>query len=238
MKHKSKLVILAGASLIACSSHLYINSKQNRESVSTEIESNETISNEIRPYKDSLDKKMNEVLGKSDHDFVVQRPSSNLMNWLSDAILTNQTRTVRFDQPIICLLNTGGIRSTIGKGNVTLGDVYKIMPFDNTLVWVELPVSVIPQIETFLKQTGGEPIANCQLMNGKLKINGIKENTTHFWVLTSDYLLNGGDKMVFFQEKTNVKSTEKLLRDILIEEIKIQGTMIENSEKRINNNDQ
>jgi 2',3'-cyclic-nucleotide 2'-phosphodiesterase (5'-nucleotidase family) len=230
------LTIIIGASLSACSSYLMINSKKNQEPISNEIKGNETLSDEIKPYKDSLDKKMNEVLGKSETDFIVARPSSNLMNWFADAVFVNQTRNVRLAQPLICLFNTGGIRSSIGKGDVTLGDIYKIMPFENTLVWVELPVSVIPEIESFLTQSGGEPIANCKLINGKINVNGLNENSTHFWVITSDYLLNGGDKMEFFKKKTNLISTGKLLRDILIEEVKEQGTLIENSELRFQSN--
>jgi len=218
---------------MACSSHLAVNSTNNKQPISSEIRPDEKLSNEIKPYKDSLDKKMNEVIGKSETDFIVARPSSNLMNWVADAIFVNQTRNVRLSQPLICLLNTGGIRSSIGKGDVTLGDMYKIMPFENTLVWVELPISVIPEIETYLTKSGGEPIANCKLINGKLEINGIRQNVTHFWVLTSDYLMNGGDKMDFFNKKTNSNSTGKLLRDILIEELKNQGTMIENMELRV-----
>jgi 2',3'-cyclic-nucleotide 2'-phosphodiesterase (5'-nucleotidase family) len=224
---------IIGASLLACSSYLRIDSKKNKEQISKEINEDEKLTNEIKPYKDSLDKKMNEVLGKSETDFIVARPSSNLMNWVADAVFVNQTRNVRLAQPLICLLNTGGIRSSIGKGDVTLGDMYKIMPFENTLVWVELPISVIPEIEEYLKKSGGEPISNCKLINGKLEINGIRENTTHFWIITSDYLMNGGDKMDFFKKKTNVNSTGKLLRDILIEELKNQGTMVENLELRM-----
>ena len=228
-------IIIAGASLIACSSHLAIDSTRNKESISNEIKTDDKISSIIKPFKDSMDKKMNEVLGLSEHDFIVARPSSNLMNWFADAVFVNQTRNVRLAQPLICLLNTGGIRSSIGKGNVTLGDVYKIMPFENTLVWVELPISVIPEIETYLKQSGGEPIANCKLIKGKLEVNGMRDNSRHIWVLTSDFLMNGGDKMDFFKKKTNENSTGKLLRDILIEEVKNQGTLVEVSEIRIIN---
>jgi 2',3'-cyclic-nucleotide 2'-phosphodiesterase (5'-nucleotidase family) len=227
--------IIIGASLLACSSYLAIDSKKNKEPISNGIKADDKVLSEIKPYKDSLDKKMNEVLGKSETDFIVARPSSNLMNWVADAVFVNQTRNVRLAQPLICLFNTGGIRSSIGKGDVTLGDIYRLMPFENTLVWVELPVSVISEIETYLKQSGGEPIANCKLINGKLEINGMRENTTHFWVLTSDYLMNGGDKMDFFKKKTNLNSTGKLLRDILIEEMKNQGTMVEDGELRVKN---
>jgi hypothetical protein len=106
------------------------------------------------------------------------------------------------------------------------------MPFENTLVWVELPISVIPDIEAYLKQSGGEPISNCKIINGKLEIYGMRENTTHISVLTSDYLMNGGDKMDFFKKKTSINSTGKLLRDILIEEVKAQRTLVENTELR------
>jgi hypothetical protein len=41
--------------------------------------------------------------------------------------------------------------------------------------------------------------------------------------------------MEFFKQKTNVNSTGKLLRDILIDEVKNQVIMLENSEKRIDN---
>jgi hypothetical protein len=107
------------------------------------------------------------------------------------------------------------------------------MPFENTLVWVELPVSVIPEIENYLINSGGEPMSNCKLIGGKLIINGMRDNSTKIWILTSDYLLNGGDKMDFFKKKTNINFTGKLLRDILIEEVKAQGTLVENKELRI-----
>ena len=47
--------------------------------------------------------------------------------------------------------------------------------------------------------------------------------------------MNGGDKMDFFKKKTNFNSTGKLIRDILIEEVKVQGTLSENGELRITN---
>jgi 2',3'-cyclic-nucleotide 2'-phosphodiesterase (5'-nucleotidase family) len=148
------------------------------------------------------------------------------MKWVANALFVNQTKNVRLTQPVVCLLNTGGIRSSIGKGNVTLGDMYKVMPFDNTIVWVELPIEVLPEIEAYLNKSGGEPMANLILKEGKLSITNSPENPTHFWVITSDYLLNGGDKMNFFSKRTNLNETGKLLRDVLIEEARSQGKLM------------
>jgi 2',3'-cyclic-nucleotide 2'-phosphodiesterase (5'-nucleotidase family) len=218
-----KLILLfAGAGLWACSSHLVVNGNSNKEAVSQNIIADSSLVSMIKPYKDSLDKRMNEVIAYSEEDFIVKRPASNLMNWVANALFVNQTKTVRLSQPVVCLLNTGGIRSSIGKGNVTLGDMYKVMPFDNTVVWVELPIEVLPEIEAYLNKSGGEPMANLTLTEGKLSIKSSPENPSHFWVITSDYLLNGGDKMTFFTKRTNVNETGKLLRNVLIEEARSQ----------------
>ena len=219
------IFIFAGAGLWACSSHLVVNTNVSKEPVSKTIAADSSLNTFISPYKDSLDKRMNEVLAIAEVDFIVQRPASNLMNWVANALFTNQTKTVRLSQPVVCLLNTGGIRSSIGKGNVTLGDIYKVMPFDNTVVWVELPISVLPEIEAYLNKSGGEPMANLSLIEGKLSITSSPENPSHFWVITSDYLMNGGDKMNFFSKRTNINETGKLLRDVLIEEVRNQGTL-------------
>jgi 2',3'-cyclic-nucleotide 2'-phosphodiesterase (5'-nucleotidase family) len=220
------ILLFAGAGLWACSSHLVVNGNSNKEAVSQNIIADSSLVSIIKPYKDSLDKRMNEVIAYSEEDFNVKRPASNLMNWVANALFVNQTKTVRLSQPVVCLLNTGGIRSSIGKGNVTLGDLYKVMPFDNTVVWVELPIEVLPEIEAYLNKSGGEPMANLTLIEGKLSITSSPENPTHFWVITSDYLLNGGDKMTFFTKRTNVNETGKLLRNVLIEEARSQGTLI------------
>lgn len=219
------IFIFAGAGLWACSSHLVVNSNVSKEPVSKTITPDTSLTTFISPFKDSLDKRMNEVLATAEVDFVVQRPESNLMNWVANALFVNQTKTVRLSQPAVCLLNTGGIRSSIGKGNVTLGDLYKVMPFDNTIVWVELPIEVLPEIEAYLNKSGGEPMANLTLNEGKLSIKSSPENPSHFWVITSDYLMNGGDKMNFFSKRTHVNETGKVLRDILIEEAKSQGIL-------------
>jgi hypothetical protein len=45
--------------------------------------------------------------------------------------------------------------------------------------------------------------------------------------------MNGGDKMVFFEKRTSVNLTGKLLRDALIQEAKEQGELREDTTERI-----
>jgi len=166
-------------------------------------------------------------------NMIATRPSSSLMNWVADAIFVDQTRTVRLSTPTFCLLNKGGIRSTINKGNITYGDVFKLMPFDNQIVWVQLPIECLKDIETYLRATGGEPIANARIENGKLLINGMRDDATHFWVITSDYMMNGGDKATFFSKQTAVNHTGRLVRDAIMSEIELVETISADTVARI-----
>lgn len=228
---KHLIFFLIGASLLACSSHLNISGSK----VPLNIDSNEKqeVSSFISPYKDSMDRAMNLILAESSVSMEVGRPSSLLGNWASDALFVNQTRTVKLSEPIFCLLNTGGIRSSLGKGPVTLGDIFRIMPFENSVVWLRLPISSLDKIQYYLQQSGGEPISNASMNQGKLTVNGVTENTTYFWVITTDYLANGGDRMDFFQDAVERADKKTLLRDVFIEEAKTQKKLIVSSENRI-----
>jgi 2',3'-cyclic-nucleotide 2'-phosphodiesterase (5'-nucleotidase family) len=228
---KYLILFLIGASLLACSSHL--NVSVSKTPLQFDSAEQEELSRFIAPFKDSMDRAMNQVLAESSISMEVGRPSSLLGNWASDALFVNQTRSVKMSEPIFCLLNTGGIRSSIGKGPVTLGDIFRIMPFENGVVWLRLPISSLGKIQNYLLQSGGEPISNASMTNGKFMVNGVNEATQFFWVITTDYLANGGDRMDFFQDAVERFDKKTLLRDVFIEEAKTQKNLFVSSEKRI-----
>lgn len=216
---------------MACSSHLSISGT--KVSLDKESSEKQEVSRFISPYKDSMDRAMNQVLAESSVSMEVGRPSSLLGNWASDALFVHETRAVKLSEPIFCLLNTGGIRSSIGQGPVTLGDIFRIMPFENCVVWVRLPISTLDKIQHYLQLSGGEPISNATMSQGKLTVNGVTEKTAYFWVITTDYLANGGDRMDFFQDAIERLDKKTLLRDVFIEEAKFQKHLIVSPEKRI-----
>jgi 2',3'-cyclic-nucleotide 2'-phosphodiesterase (5'-nucleotidase family) len=223
-----------GAGLMACSSaNITVSSETNYVSNDDSAIANK-IDSLIDPYSDSVKNEMSEIIALAEVDFTVQKkPSGNLNNWVADAVFVNQTRTVRFSDPVFCLLNTGGIRSSINKGDVTIGDIYKVMPFDNAVVWVRLPISVLKEIHEYIIKKGGDPLSNAVVTESNVKVNGQIERHTHVWVITSDYLMNGGDNMTFFEKRVETNNTGKLLRDVLLEEAKSQGTLVSDTVNRM-----
>ena len=218
--------------LFSCTTGIHIESEQIK--LEDHLVSDSSIQSFIAPYTEEMDQQMNQKIAESKNDFIASRPGSNLMNWIADAVFVNQTKTVRLIEPTFCLLNTGGIRSSIGKGDVKLKDLFKVMPFDNTVVWVKLPFRSLDEIASYLVDSGGEPISNATMRNGKLILKGTDQRKANtFWVITSDYLFNGGDHMDFFQESIEVIKTQKRIRDVLIEEAKYQKVLINDTIIRI-----
>lgn len=228
---KTFLIFIVGAGLLACSSvsNIIVNNEQIK--VNDSAKNNSHIDSIILPYRSDLDKEMNIVIATSEQNFL--QKSEVLNNWVADALLHSQIKNTRLEAPTFCLLNTGGIRSSINKGDVTVGDLFKLMPFDNLVVWVKMPVSSITSIEKYIIAKGIEPISGARLEKGKLIIDGLNDNTTHFWIITSDYLANGGDEMYFFKENISSNITDVLMRDALILEAKEQSVLIRDTTNRI-----
>jgi 2',3'-cyclic-nucleotide 2'-phosphodiesterase (5'-nucleotidase family) len=224
---------LLAAGTLGCSFKAHVSTTSKNLGVDSNVKGTDHIEQFIVPYRDSLALQMGEVIGMADTSFEVVFPSSNLMNWATDALLIQETQTVRLAEPVICILNAGGLRASLNKGPITVGDLFKLMPFDNSVAWVRLPISRIEAIETFMKnQPKGVPLANARFEKGKLTIQGLNETHTHFWIITSDYLAQGGDKMTFFLAPEAYQLKPKNLRDVFIEEVKRQGTIVNNTEKR------
>lgn len=226
-------IFLLGAGLTACSfgKHTFVTA--DRLPVDTTYVGNKSIDSVIAPYKTVLDREMNEMIARAEVNFVNQRPSGNLGNLVADVIL-EAGRNALQDSTAICLLNFGGLRSPISKGDITLGDIFKLMPFDNQVVLVQLPGSSLDKIRDYLLQSGGEPIAGFQLLGKTIADEkGQPWNPETCWVVTSDYLLNGGDRMNFFQDKLQVIQTGLIMRDLLIASFRRQGVLQDRTDKRI-----
>jgi len=217
----------------ACSHKINLHSGTKNVGLDQSYASKMEISSMIQPYSDSLTAEMGEVIGRADTSFDLSYPNSNLMNWAADALLQQETQTVKLREPVIVLLNAGGLRSSINRGAITVGDLYKLMPFDNVVAWVRLPVERIPEIEKNLtQQAKGVALANARFEKGKLIIDGLLPEHTHITFITSDYLAFGGDKMTFFLQPESVNISQRNMRDVFIQAVKQQGSLTNRTEKR------
>lgn len=82
--------------------------------------------------RDQVGKRLEEVLGKLESSWARNyNGESNIGNFFADGLRAYAKADVAF-------LNAGGIRTNVPAGDVTLGHVQEIFPFDNQLVTFEL----------------------------------------------------------------------------------------------------
>ena len=175
----------------------------------------------ILPYKTKLDAQMNAVLCHSKQEMKKTKPESLLGNWTSDVCL-EIAQDMYEDEIDLGFFNTGGLRSPIPQGDITKRDLYKLMPFENELVVLELNKTEMLDLKAYFNLTGGQPVAFT---------DDFSLNDSLFLVLTTDYLANGGDKMKFFKYKTQHKVGIKM-RDALINYCIKKDSISSNLDKR------
>lgn len=230
-----KIIILftIGAGLLACSSVTDLYVQTDKVPVTTIVEPDDSLQLYIKPYKVELSSEMDRVIGYAAEPIVRNRPEGTLGNFVVDATLDYLERSKRIpEDQYICIMNHGGLRSPISKGNITVGDIYRLMPFDNTVVIAKLPMQALDSICNYLQSSGGEPINGFTVSNGSCTLNNESLSDT-LYVLTSDYLFNGGDQMNFFEMHYDYENSGVFLRDMLIDYVENKDTIQPEIEDRI-----
>lgn len=232
MKIKSFIFGLAVLSVYSCRTPLNIAkiSPEKNISISKDLPENEDFKKIIEPYKIELEGKMNTKISYTSVDLNKQGDNSNLGNLLADYTFEGAEDWAKkngmsygIDAAVI---NIGGIRSTIGKGDILIKNVYEVMPFENELVIVKIKGSDLNGLfDYYLKTQKNNPVSrlNIETENGKITthlIDGKSPEPNKFYYLaTSDYLALGGDSMAYFG-KGEMISTGIKLRDLYIEKFK------------------
>jgi 2',3'-cyclic-nucleotide 2'-phosphodiesterase (5'-nucleotidase family) len=199
----------------------------------------------VTPYRNRINAVLDSTLAyapkmitKVDGEF-----NTSAGNLMADIIMSeaNPIFKSRIGNEIdIVLLNHGGIRSIISKGTVSARTAYQVMPFENSIAVVELKGSAIIDVVEFLIKSGrAHPVSGIQITmepSGKLKSIKIKgkplDTKRNYYVATSDYLVSGGDNMVFFKDGQSITNLNYLIRNAMIDNFKKVDTISANVDNR------
>ncbi|WP_405382429.1 5'-nucleotidase C-terminal domain-containing protein [Maribacter sp. LLG6340-A2] len=202
----------------------------NRVSVDSSSLEVDSIQKFIKPYHDRIEEILNEPLAYSPKTITKTDGQYNTTagNLMADIVLqqTNPVFKKRTGNDLdFVLLNHGGIRATISKGNVTARTAYEVMPFENTVVVAELKGTTISKMLDYLiKAKRAHPLAGVELAlnkDGSVKsfsIGGAAlDLDRNYFVATSNYLITGGDNMNFFKEYVSITETGYKIRNAMID---------------------
>ncbi len=226
MKFQIKILFFSAfLSLYACSRKTSVTTITDSHVVVNENKIDSSVYKAISPYKKTHDEKMRTVIAQSEEALVKADIESTLGNFFCDAVIYETKKLLGKDSLMldVAVFNKGGLRNSLPKGNITIGNIFELMPFDNEVVILKLSGSQFKEMCMKIAEKGGIPIGGMRMvMNGTSPVDiTIKgrpfDETKEYWVVTSDYLANGGDSYTFFKNPQDKKIMNVLLRNVIID---------------------
>ena len=152
--------------------------------INQQVLSDSSIVKYYQPFKKNLEESlMNTPISYSPETYKKNdgELNSTLSNMFADATyeMSNPVFNKMSGKNIdIVLLNNGGIRSIISKGNISEKTAFELMPFENSIVVLELSgLSIIKMIDYLRKVKLQHPISGLQItLNNDYSVNEVKIN--------------------------------------------------------------
>ena len=196
----------------------------------------------IVPYRAQVLKQMEEVLGTAPLALEKLPLESPVGNFVAD--LQRHQAQLLTGKPIdLGLMTSGGIRTPLRQGNLTLGDIFELMPFENEVMVITVTAPVVKQLleyatQPHIAQQATKVISTSNvtynIVNNKpenILIGGLPfDSTRTYTIALSDYLAKGGDNLDFIKNQVSSEKVGILLRDAIVKHIKeltAQGKPVE-----------
>ncbi len=244
MKNRIFFLALTALSLASCRSNLSLahTATQKNISITANIPEDDASKTVIEPYKKLMEAQMNSKISHTNFELTKTGDNSNLGNLLADYTLQGaQDWASKNNIPQVdgAVINIGGIRSTIGKGDILLKHIFEVMPFENEVVIVKMTGKEMQGLfDYYLQSKKNNPVSGFVIETDKDKLvqalvggKNLDENKTYY-IATSDYLALGGDNMKFFSDGKLI-STGIKLRDLFVEKFRANPEIVAPTDNRL-----
>lgn len=224
------LPILFATLLLSCTTIYQVN-RSNRADypIDAKLAADSVIIKAYMPYKAQMEAEMNQVIA---HSAVLMSkkssdtlPESLLSNFFADAVMH---QAIKLDPNIDFAIPStkGGLRVDLPKGEITVSNIFELMPFENEVVVYDITGIQVRQLLNFIASTNGQPITGFQMQIKDKKLFSATykgkpfEDNKIYRIMTSDYIGGGGDKVPVFKEIATGKAIGLKIRDALMKEVK------------------
>ncbi|EJU24752.1 5'-nucleotidase, C-terminal domain protein [Peptoanaerobacter stomatis] len=205
-----------------------------------DIKPDEKIAKEIQAAIAANKPMLDKVIGYNETELVgvrekVRASETNLGDLVTDAM----KKSISSD---VAITNGGGIRASIKKGDIKMGDILTSFPFTNFVVGLEVKGDVIASALEHGVDKAPEPAGKFPQVSGltfiydisqpsgkrvsDIKVNGENLDTKKSYKLaTNDFMAIGGDDYTMFKGAKKI-AENALLSDVLVDYIKENGGKI------------
>jgi 2',3'-cyclic-nucleotide 2'-phosphodiesterase (5'-nucleotidase family) len=197
--------------------------------IDSNIIEDKAINDMLAPYAENVKKQMASTIGQAKETINKEGPGAGRLGMLITDIIRQQSAKASGHKVDLAFQNNGGLRAEIPAGEITIGTIYRLMPFDNELAIVELSGTDVTElfesmgssIKDFGAAISGAELTFQDKKLVKAKIDGkdVDPKATYTLALT-DYLYKGGGEYPTLRKGKNYKIVGLLLRDAIINYIK------------------
>ncbi|MDO8999342.1 MAG: 5'-nucleotidase [Bacteroidota bacterium] len=187
--------------------------KQNSESENAKIT--------IAEYKVKVDSATQKVIAITTNELLKDKEESTLGNFVCDALNYSAQQEFKNTPIDIVLINRGGLRVNLPKGEIRVINIFELMPFENDLALVKISgEKLLEGLQTLVEKKHSFLGLQLKVENNKLieaKINNeVIDKTKNYTVVTSDYLAYGGDNFIFLKDPIELQKSNLRIRDAII----------------------
>lgn len=165
------------------------------------------------------------VIGYSKEAMIRQYPESELSNWFVDQMM--ESCAAKTGKKVdVGIVNFGGIRIDMPKGEILLDDMMSMFPFKNSLCYVALKGRYLREILEQMAATSFQALGGvrCEAKDKKLMSATIEgapiDDEKIYGVATISFLLYGGDGISVAKHAEEVIKTEDYVIDIILPVVK------------------
>ncbi|MEK6283887.1 MAG: 5'-nucleotidase C-terminal domain-containing protein [Acidobacteriota bacterium] len=206
----------------------------------TEIEVNSSVPDDpavekmLQAYARKV-RALNEVIGKLKGDLKKGGIGAGSMgNLVADAL--RDRAQVKLGKPVLlAIVNSGGLRkNAIAEGELTAGDIFELLPFENALVTVDLTGEQLRRfLDVVMKHRDAQSGARITFRTNDKKENIIEsvklgnaanefeiDPKVNYTIATIDYLVKRGGDYSILQEGKNLQQINVTMRDAVLDYVK------------------
>lgn len=179
-------------------------------------------------FSQQLYAEMSVVVGITAQRMDRGRPESLLTNFTSDVM--KAFGDAQLPEGVdVAVMNVHGHRTALPQGTITVGDLFEVYSFDNTLVFLTLKGSDLMEIFNVYARDGGSGVSsNVRLVIGGGEVQSVTidgqpiDPERVYNIVTVNFLADGNDGMDALRNAITQYDTGIILRNLIIEHIKEQ----------------
>ncbi len=176
----------------------------------------------IKPYRAGVDSLMALPVGRSAID--LPKESQELLNFASDFVLAEGRQLA--DSVDFAIVNKGGLRRGLSKGNITEGELICMLPFYNYVNVLDVKGKDLLEVFDVMARTDGNGVSESvdavyDPATGKclsVTVDGRPLDPDRTYrIATIDYLAKGGDYMTALTRGKTIAKSHKVLYQAMID---------------------